>query len=894
MSGQKRQFVHSESPTEKRRQDVLAPLQKRPLIVEAEVPEKRAQLDEPEESEEPEVPVDYGPAWTYGVVIDPPEEVFEPDADRFVNEDLQLCDPAVIAGYARRWIERKATLDGLFFLIYKHGTESVRCFYVSAATCEVVKQFIDRGRLPDSYHNIILLIDMIYNLVSAPFGELAKQNGFNMYRVPHWAEMLSEIYDRRLDLNNMLLETLGAAEESGFRFVDDIRKKIECIIANLEHGNDFFGKSNQEMIVSDRPEDKKLQMYLEIAQSFRKWGVIITEVPDRHTVKFAWPEYADEECLIPQFTYIDGLDIPGVFTMAQKRARIKPSQIQQSDFSQNPGYVISMFASRAGADVPSMPKSFLNEMRYISFLNGVLCCRTGIFYYRNERLEEAPRGYPYNVRDLVRKNDGALRAMQFIDQDCRYVECMEALLRGKYIRDHDPDYKAHWIVNEKQPDQQEGHYVTQDVRDEEDTRTDKERLIYTADPAAQEAWVAEKLKSIDTWINDPKFLEGLDPLDVCMRSISKIFRDQKIPRNAYRQILEMSGRSLCGVVGVATRKGFGHKDLERRTGFRIVDMQQVASVIRGRAKTGKSTLLTILQLYFQKDLVGHVSDDQRPIETYGTIMDKGVIMASDTHSDKGPLPQGDFKKIVSNEPVVCHILRQSSRIMTFVLHVWMAMNTELKYKDVDDDIARRIAHIVMKHRVDRDKGNKDFAEGDSRTLEEMFQENDLDIFPVIAVFAHVRRLINVGKYNWYDKKNPVFDVSDYFRETRSGYKREQNSFAEFFEFNVNNGNITTHERYKTWGVTRKDLLKKYKEYCDSWQCAITPTQEIDAMMAQKFDCALKGTPERYVGIKFFDMSIQLGNDVLDQEPRVPARPSEDDDDAKDDEVEDDGVDFDAF
>lgn len=548
---------------------------------------------------------------------------------------------------------------------------------------------------------------------------------------------------------------------------------------------------------------------------------------------------------VPTFTYTGKMPI---MKLLQK---LKADQVVVENYTLFRRFINGTFSgSNSGSQIPLVEENFSDAMRYISCPTGVFCCRTMIMYYHKNKLPNTIpdnwKFYSHHLRDL---NEGNIRAMKYIEQELDYYGVITDMLAGVWVRENSDAAQQRYDASEQEMVGvgQGSEWIIQDCPE-------------------QEEWIKDRWEHFDQWIHDADFMAKMDPLDVQMRSIQKIFQDQQLPRDAYRSILCSFGRCFSGVMGRQTRmSSASHRLLEKRVGRQVNDRLEYATVLEGTAGTGKSTLLDKVEMYFDEELIGRLSDNRRPIDPYGTIRNKAVVIASDMQKEeKTPVPTGDLKKMVSNEAVVNHRLHQDSVIVRFLQHVIFAMNESLPYKDNKGDIGRRFEQQKFQHRIS--SKNTQFSAEDVRSLDEVFEEEDLHRFPIVCVFGHLRRLLNVGNRSFYRPMKKGFEVPRYLQATQAEYGRMQNSFRAFI-LSLEVANQLSMERDDlNMAVERKIVIEEYKNYCDQWKCPVMDDKAIDKYCMSTFGLRVSGVPQRYCGIRYKDMSVDLAGEGDDGDP----------------------------
>jgi hypothetical protein len=463
-----------------------------------------------------------------------------------------------------------------------------------------------------------------------------------------------------------------------------------------------------------------------------------------------------------------------------------------------------------------------------------------MYYHKNKLPPQIPDNWRHYSHHLKEINDGHIRAMKYLEQPIDYYGVMTDMLAAVWVRKYSPAARKRHKGSER-----------------DDVKVDHGSEWLVANNEVQAEWIKDRWEHFDEWIHDPDFLALIDPLDVQMRSIQKIYQDQMIPRNAYRAALCSFGRCLSGIVNKQTRAiSASHRLLDEGVGRKVNDRLEYATVKEGTAGTGKSTLLDKIETYFDEELIGRLSDNRRPIDPYGTIRGKAVVIASDMQKEeKTPVPGGDLKKMVSNEAVVNHRLHQDSVIVRFLQHVIFAMNESLPYKDNKGDIGRRFEQYIFQHRIS--SKNTQFSAQDQRSLDEVFEEEDIGRFPVVCVLAHKRRLINVGNRPLYRSNKEGFEVPAYLLATQAEYGRMQNSFRAFILSLEMKDEVSMERDDSKMAVERATVMEEYKNYCDRWKCPVMDEKVIDRYCMSTFGLRIGGVPVMLIGIRYKEYSVNI-------------------------------------
>lgn len=653
-------------------------------------------------------------------------------------------------------------------------------------------------------------------------------------------------------------ELYCARSAEDFKIGDDKRREIMSELRTLRNAVALIDRAQRTTmdppkiaIDPDDPDMNKANTVQFVIDLLANSEAILTDVSDYTNVRVALPQRYNGAFY---YTYCPSTSVSGAL------------QALRVDKSVSDAYAkCIMEVSKAvhtyneTSQIPFSPNHFVSGQRYVAWRNGVYCCITGIFYYRRNQFDNRmPANWSHFTEELERINDGRVRAMKFIDADMRYYETLVDLLAGWFRRDASEDeFKLHRSLEEKYIDQWQGGNAL--LRREVETRNVPVTDELAAACDEQERWIQQRLEDFDTWFHDKNALKYIDPLDVRCRAPQKIFGDQHMPRNAYRSWLATTGRCLAGVQGDQTRKGCGaQRFLEGAVGHAIVDKRQFATSLIGVGGCGKSELLNMLQRYMEEPLVGHMSDHKRPIDMFNTIRDKAVVIASDYQTDsKDPsMPSGDIKKAIANESLVNDRLHKDSEIIRFICHFLIATNVQLPFRDRDGDMERRFEHFHFRNKIS--ERNQMFVEGDDRTVEEVFVQEDIDRYLLASTLANKRVLLNVGERSFYRPKDKdFFGVPQYLLDTQGEFVRQQDSLAAFISSLRHNFGYGA--MYRNFSCPRSEFIARYHDYCEKYKCEQHKDIKVDEVLTVKYGVRVLGQPQTYHGMSLIDPDPQPEN-----------------------------------
>lgn len=623
-------------------------------------------------------------------------------------------------------------------------------------------------------------------------------------------------------------------------FPEDVMSAMTRSIATMKSRVVTVAQARQTVLhpnvsVYEREDpDHPRHVAMAIVQAMMKnKKVILTDAYNEERVLVAMP--------IPSTTGLPTFCYSPAVSIGHMLRQLNADQVVAEKYHLHKRFINSTLSSNsATSHIPYVPDTFLQGMRYIMWRNGAFCCRTCIMYYHRKCLPpEMPQNWKHFASSLETLNGGLVRAMKFIDRDLDYYGVFKTMLEGLYNRRTDPGMAKFYRSFETH---------TIEVDHGGDT-------LSVSDPVAQAAFVRDRMEHFDEWIHDKDFMAEMEPLDVQLRSFQKLLHDQILPRNVGKHLLEVFGRCLAGVIGATTRPiSAAHRILEEGVGHPVIDRLEYATVLEGTAGSGKSSLIAFLECYMDEVYIGRVSDNRRPIDPHGTTRGKAVVIATDMQKEEqNAFGQGDVKKVISNEFMVNHRLHKESIIVQYLEHVLLAMNEPLPYTDLKGDIARRFAQIQYNRIISSENACYD---NDTRTPNEVFQQDDIQRFAVVCCYAHMRRMVNVGRQPFYLATKPGFEVPEYLLTTQAHFGRTQNSFRAFILSLSISRKLSYSIENKNWSVERDIVLKDYEEYCTKWKAPMKDAAFTDRYIMNTFGVRIMGTPMRMYGLKYKDISIE--------------------------------------
>lgn len=195
-----------------------------------------------------------------------------------------------------------------------------------------------------------------------------------------------------------------------------------------------------------------------------------------------------------------------------------------------------------------------------------------------------------------------------------------------------------------------------------------------------------------------------------------------------------------------------------------MDEWQIMPFMKGKAKTGKSTILTKVAKEFYHPLdVGTLSNNVEKKFGLSALKDKFLFIAPEIKNDIG-LEQCDFQTIISGEDTSVAKKFETAEAVKWKVPGLMAGNEPPGYTDNAGSIARRLAVFNFSKRI-----KKANAQLGKRLLEEI---------PSLLVKGNRAYLEAVQKHG----KKDIWDrtvLPKYFRKTQSDMAEQTNSLSHF-------------------------------------------------------------------------------------------------------------------
>jgi hypothetical protein len=520
-------------------------------------------------------------------------------------------------------------------------------------------------------------------------------------------------------------------------------------------------------------------------------------------------------------------------------------------FAQYGGYISRYFeTTNVEKAVPYIDNKYFTTNRFISWRNGVFCCITGVFYYNEEGLRRSrmPANWPYTIsrlKQMMGKN--LILAMKYFDVDLLYDAYWITMILGEYRRRN--GYVQ--SIDDSAVTFEDGISIVSD-----DGVMNMDQLWGSLSYAEKE-YVTDELKNLDKNMHKPDYLRKFDPLDVRLRGAQKIVGDQRMPRGAYRILLEMFGRCFSGVIRSVYDSS---NDMSNGPSFQylmlskyakgVEDRMDIGTVLSGAARTGKSTLGDMIKYYFNGHHVGVMGDKERNINSFSTIVGKQVVMNLDLTTnmdvDKLPLKAPYVKKGITCEEIVQDELHSNfSKMIRFFIHFFFASNGQFPYPNVKMDMALRFAFFEFPLASKMNVGD---------TPINMFQTYDLQLMLVVCVMAHLRRLLNMKSKIFYSppvyEDGNVFKIPEYLMKTQMNYIRDKDSVHAFIMEGCSARRLIVNSEEREYSIFKDVFLEWYKKYCKHHACEEQKESHVDEVLKKDFNVSMnEEIRTSYIGIK---------------------------------------------
>ena len=135
-----------------------------------------------------------------------------------------------------------------------------------------------------------------------------------------------------------------------------------------------------------------------------------------------------------------------------------------------------------------------------------------------------------------------------------------------------------------------------------------------------------------------------------------------------------------------------------------LDSWQVIPFMKGVAGTGKSTIINVIQMMYNRADVGVISNNIEKKFGLSTIYNKTIFVIPELKGDFA-MDQADFQSMVTGEVLSMPVKNGSPKTGVWTTPGIMAGNESAKWEDKSGSISRRIVVFPFSHKVPRDKVN---------------------------------------------------------------------------------------------------------------------------------------------------------------------------------------------
>lgn len=135
-----------------------------------------------------------------------------------------------------------------------------------------------------------------------------------------------------------------------------------------------------------------------------------------------------------------------------------------------------------------------------------------------------------------------------------------------------------------------------------------------------------------------------------------------------------------------------------------LDLWQVIPFMKGVAGTGKSTVIKVIQMMYNRADVGVISNNIEKKFGLSTIYNKTIFVIPELKGDFA-MDQADFQSMVTGETLSMPVKNGSPITGVWTTPGIMAGNESAKWEDKSGSISRRIVVFPFSHKVPEDKVN---------------------------------------------------------------------------------------------------------------------------------------------------------------------------------------------
>lgn len=301
----------------------------------------------------------------------------------------------------------------------------------------------------------------------------------------------------------------------------------------------------------------------------------------------------------------------------------------------------------------------------------------------------------------------------------------------------------------------------------------KDRKLFSFSNGIYETGIWENDKYVDRWYPHMKERDSKNKFisyDLCpKRTACKYFNEKfnpsteedwyNIPTPSFQSILDYQGFSedVCRWMYILVCG---------RILYEVGDMDewQVMPFLKGRAKSGKSTILTRVCKEFYHPLdVGVLSNNVEKKFGLSAIKDKLLFIAPEIKGNIG-LEQCDFQTIISGEDTSVAEKFKTASSVKWVVPGLMAGNEAPGYSDNQGSVSRRLVVFSFDKKV---------RKGDTQLGKKLLKE-----LPNLILKGNRAYLEAINKYG----KNDIWDTLPvYFKETQKDMAEQTNSLVHFLQ-----------------------------------------------------------------------------------------------------------------
>lgn len=231
-----------------------------------------------------------------------------------------------------------------------------------------------------------------------------------------------------------------------------------------------------------------------------------------------------------------------------------------------------------------------------------------------------------------------------------------------------------------------------------------------------------------------------------------------------------------------------------------LDEWQVMPFLKGRAKSGKSTILTrVCKEFFHSLDVGVLSNNVEKKFGLSAIKDKLLFIAPEIKGNIG-LEQCDFQTIISGEDTSVAEKFKTASSVKWTVPGLMAGNEAPGYSDNQGSVSRRL--IVFSF-------DKKVKKGDTQLGKKLLKE-----LPLLILKGNRAYLEAINKYG----KNDIWDtLPKYFKDTQKDMAEQTNSLVNFLQSDKLRFGEDLHCRQKVFVQTYNEHIRENNLQKCTWK-----------------------------------------------------------------------------